>query len=76
MGFLFRKYAQQTSDDDVSQDPSTSVESEEQPSFPPPEIRWFPPSHKAQLILIAAGFVILNVVLIAALAIALYLNLR
>jgi hypothetical protein len=76
VGFLFRKYAQQPPDDDVSQDPSLSVESEEEPAFPPPELRWFPPSHKAQLILIAAGFVILNVVLMAVLAIALYLNLR
>jgi hypothetical protein len=76
VGFLFRKYAQQAPDEDVSQEAAPSVESEEEPSFPPPELRWFPPSHKAQLILIAAGFVVVNVVLMAALAIALYLNLR
>ena len=75
MGFLFRKYTEGLPDEEVSQAESLSVESEET-TFPPPEIKWFPPSSKAQLILIAAGFVLLNVIIIGVLAIALYVNLR
>jgi hypothetical protein len=74
VGFLFRKYTQDLPGDDVSQDDEATVESEERPETASPEVRWFPPSPKAQLILIAAGFVILNIALMAVLAIALYLN--
>jgi hypothetical protein len=74
VAFLFRKYTERPDAEDVSQPDGLEVESEEKPRVPPPEFRLFPPSPKAQIILIGVGFFLLNAVLIAIWAIALFMN--
>jgi hypothetical protein len=74
VAFLFRKYTEGPDAGDVSQADATEVESEEKPVLTPPEFRLFPPSPKAQIILIGVGFFLLNAILIAIWAIALYMN--
>jgi hypothetical protein len=74
VSFLFRKYAERADTGDVSQAEQVEVESEERPNFPPPEFRLFPPSPKAQIILIGVGFFLLNLILIAIVAIAFYVS--
>jgi hypothetical protein len=74
MAFLFRKYTEDLDPPDVSQSGEHEVESEEQPPVQPLELKFFPPSPKAQIILIAAGVILINVILVAVLAIVLFMS--
>jgi hypothetical protein len=73
MAFLFRKYTQ-VEDADVSQPDDREVETEEQPTGPPSELTFFPPSPKAQIMLIAAGVILFNAILIATVVIVVIMN--
>jgi hypothetical protein len=72
MSFLFRKYLQSDETRDDSQAGPDDVDSEEEPPVAPLEFRLWPPSPKAQIILIAVAIGLFNLILIAIWAIALY----
>lgn len=69
MAFLFRKYTRDLPEDDISQDEADPVPTEEIPEL---EFTLFPPSPKAQIILIATGFFLFNILLIATFAILMF----
>lgn len=69
MAFLFRKYSRDVPEDDISQEDTEPVPTEEIPEL---EFTLFPPSPKAQIILIAAGFFLFNILLIAIFAILMF----
>lgn len=72
MSFLFRKHLQSDETRDDSQAGPDDVDSEEEPPVAPLEFRLWPPSPKAQIILIAVAIGLFNLILIAIWAIALY----
>lgn len=69
MGFLFRKYTRDLSDEDVSRNDPETVEPEEKPQL---EFTLFPPSPKAQIVLIAVGFFLFNIALTGIFAFLVY----
>jgi hypothetical protein len=71
MAFLFRKYQPEKSD--ISQDESVPVEPEVRHDL---EFKLFPPSPKAQIYLIVAAVMLLNLILLAIVAIGIWMNLR
>lgn len=72
MAFLFRKYLPQEPDD-VSQNGDGNVEPEEPEVRHELEFTLFPPSPKAQIVLIAAGIILFNLILFATFIVALFL---
>ena len=72
MSFLFRKYLQTDETRDDAQSGPSEVETDEEPPVAPLEFRLWPPSPKAQIILIAVAIGLFNLILIAVWALALY----
>ena len=71
MSFLYRKYMKDENGGPVSQSPAQDVVQEETQPVPPLEFKLWPPSPKAQIILIAVAFFVFNLILIGIWAVVL-----
>jgi hypothetical protein len=74
MSFLFRKYLKDEHGNDISQSSPGEVSPEETPPVQPLEFRLWPPSPKAQIILIAVALILFNIILFGIWAIVLWQN--
>lgn len=63
MAFLFRKYLKDEDGNEISQKSPVEVSPEETVPVQPLEFKLWPPSPKAQIMLIAAVIILINVIL-------------